>query len=161
MLLVTDDQKRVRALDWDDHEDRMRQLLQRHYGELTLRPHARARISSASVTLAAYFDGDVRAVNAVVTATRGTEFQRHVWAALRRIPAGNTTNYAALAATIGKPTAARAVGRANGANSIPVVVPCHRVIGADGSLTGFGGGINRKKWLLTHEGVHLRTELCK
>jgi methylated-DNA-[protein]-cysteine S-methyltransferase len=109
------------------------------------------------VALAAYFDGDVHALNPLVTEPRGTEFQRLVWAALRRIPVGRTISYGELAIIIGRPAAARAVGMANGANPIPVVVPCHRVIGADGSLTGFGGGINRKKWLLAHEDVHLRS----
>jgi len=76
-----------------------------------------------------------------------------VWAALRRIPAGTTTSYGALAAEIGRPAAVRAVGLANGANPVAIVVPCHRVIGADGSLTGYGGGLPRKRWLLAHEGV--------
>jgi methylated-DNA-[protein]-cysteine S-methyltransferase len=83
----------------------------------------------------------------------GTPFQRSVWSALRRIPAGTTTSYGALAEHIERPTAVRAVGHANGANPISVVVPCHRVIGADGSLTGYGGGLDRKRWLLAHEGV--------
>ena len=76
-----------------------------------------------------------------------------MWAALRRIPAGTTTSYGALAAEIGRPAAVRAVGLANGANPVAIVVPCHRVIGADGSLTGYGGGLPRKRWLLAHEGV--------
>ena len=82
-----------------------------------------------------------------------TPFQRAVWAALRRIPAGSTTSYGALSAEIGRPAAVRAVGLANGANPVAIVVPCHRVIGADGSLTGYGGGLPRKRWLLAHEGV--------
>ena len=86
---------------------------------------------------------------------RGTPFQRAVWAALRRIPAGETLSYGQLAAQIGKPKAVRAVGLANGSNPVGVVVPCHRVIGADGSLTGYGGGLPRKLWLLEHEGARL------
>ena len=82
-------------------------------------------------------------------------FQREVWAALRAIPVGATTSYGRLAAAIGRPKAVRAVGLANGSNPIGIVVPCHRVIGADASLTGYGGGLERKRWLLEHEGVHL------
>ena len=83
--------------------------------------------------------------------TNGTDFQRTVWDALRRIPIGHTVSYGALALRIGRPKATRAVGLANGANPVPIIVPCHRVIGANGSLTGFGGGLDRKRWLLTHE----------
>jgi methylated-DNA-[protein]-cysteine S-methyltransferase len=85
--------------------------------------------------------------------TTGTAFQRDVWRALRRIPTGRTLSYGVLATKIGRPAAVRAVGLANGANPIAIVVPCHRVIGADASLTGFGGGIERKRWLLSHEGA--------
>ena len=87
-----------------------------------------------------------------VVAPEGTDFQRVVWSALRTIPEGTTISYRELAARIGKPDAVRAVGLANGRNPIPIVVPCHRVIGANGSLTGFGGGLERKQWLLAHEG---------
>jgi methylated-DNA-[protein]-cysteine S-methyltransferase len=85
--------------------------------------------------------------------TAGTSFQREVWAALRKIRPGTTLSYGALAQQLGRPTSVRAVGLANGANPVAIVVPCHRVIGADASLTGYGGGIERKKWLLTHEGA--------
>ena len=83
----------------------------------------------------------------------GTDFQRSVWDALRTIPAGETLSYAALAERVGRPTAVRAVGLANGTNPIAVIVPCHRVIGSDSSLTGYGGGLDRKRWLLEHEGA--------
>jgi methylated-DNA-[protein]-cysteine S-methyltransferase len=89
--------------------------------------------------------------------TGGTEFQRAVWTALCTIPAGQTLTYKGLAARIGKPAAIRAVGLANGANPVGIVVPCHRVIGSDGSLTGYGGGVDRKRWLLAHEGAAFRT----
>lgn len=85
-------------------------------------------------------------------APRGTPFQERVWTALRAIPYGTTSSYADLARRIGAPDAARAVGAANGKNPIPIIVPCHRVVGAHGELTGFGGGIERKRWLLAHEG---------
>ncbi|MFL6247429.1 MAG: methylated-DNA--[protein]-cysteine S-methyltransferase [Thermoanaerobaculia bacterium] len=88
-------------------------------------------------------------------APRGTPFQLAVWNALREIPYGDTISYAELARRIGKPAAVRAVGAANGANPIPVIIPCHRVIGSNGTLTGYGGGIERKQWLLAHEGRRL------
>jgi methylated-DNA-[protein]-cysteine S-methyltransferase len=101
--------------------------------------------------LDAFFAGALRALDAIEVRTGGTDFHRCVWAALRRIPPGATTTYSQLALTIGKPGACRAVGLANGANPIGIVVPCHRVIGVDGRLTGYGGGIERKRWLLNHE----------
>jgi methylated-DNA-[protein]-cysteine S-methyltransferase len=94
-------------------------------------------------------------------ATGGTPFQRLVWAALREIAAGRTLSYAALAGRIGRPTAIRAVGLANGANPVGVVVPCHRVVGSDSTLTGYGGGLARKRWLLEHEGADLRLPLAR
>ena len=111
-----------------------------------------APLAAARAQLDEYFAGHRRDFD-LPLAPRGPEFQRRVWEALRRIPFGTTTSYAALAARIGSPTAVRAVGAANGRNPLPIVVPCHRVIGADGSLTGFGGGIERKRWLLAHEGA--------
>jgi methylated-DNA-[protein]-cysteine S-methyltransferase len=100
--------------------------------------------------LAAYFAGESTTFD-LALAAEGTGFQHRVWRALCAIPYGATISYGELARRIGQPGAARAVGLANGANPIPIVVPCHRVIGADGSLTGFGGGIERKRWLLAHE----------
>jgi len=91
--------------------------------------------------------------------TAGTPFQRAVWRALREIPRGATESYSKLAQRIGRPTAVRAVGLANGSNPIGIVVPCHRVIGANGSLTGYGGGMERKRWLLEHERAEAVTEL--
>jgi methylated-DNA-[protein]-cysteine S-methyltransferase len=103
--------------------------------------------------LAAYFAGDFAVIDAVPVMTAGTSFQRQVWAALRKIRPGTTLGYGALASNWDIRSQARAVGLANGANPIAIVVPCHRVIGADAGLTGYGGGIDRKKWLLTHEGA--------
>jgi methylated-DNA-[protein]-cysteine S-methyltransferase len=104
-----------------------------------------------SAALAAYFAGDLRAIEGLPTVLRGTDFQRRVWSALLEIPCGETWSYGQLARHIGNPAAVRAVGLANGANPIGIVVPCHRVIGADGTLTGYGGGLERKRWLLAHE----------
>jgi methylated-DNA-[protein]-cysteine S-methyltransferase len=151
MLIVTDDEQRLRAADWQDHEQRLRLLLRRHYASVRLRRRTARGASVAKRSLAAYFHGDLEAIGAVSTATAGSDFQRQVWAALRRIPTGTTLSYGALAAKIGRPAAMRAVGAANGANPIVIVVPCHRVIGADAALTGYGGGLDRKRWLLEHE----------
>lgn len=109
-----------------------------------------ARLAEARMQLAAYFAGQLRRFS-LPLAPRGTPFQQQVWAALRRIPFGETTSYGALAAALGHPGAARAVGAANRTNPIGIIVPCHRVIGADGTLTGYAGGIERKKFLLDHE----------
>ena len=155
ILLLTDALGRLRALDWEDHEDRMLRLLRLHYGPGGVVLSQDAGPSAARAALEAYFAGDLGALDGLEVETAGTPFQRAVWAALRRIPVGRTLSYGALAAEIGAAKAVRAVGLANGSNPIGVVVPCHRVIGADGSLTGYGGGLARKRWLLEHEGVRL------
>jgi methylated-DNA-[protein]-cysteine S-methyltransferase len=151
MLLVNDDEGRLRALDWEDHEERMQKLMRRYYRDTNISLREVTRKSAARRALDAYFAGELAAIEALETATNGTPFQRDVWGALRRIPSGRTLSYGGLATRIGRPAAVRAVGLANGANPIAIVVPCHRVIGADASLTGYGGGIERKRWLLEHE----------
>jgi methylated-DNA-[protein]-cysteine S-methyltransferase len=119
---------------------------------------ASAVLTAARAQLDAYFAGELT-VFSLPLAARGTPFQERVWGALREIAFGQTISYAELARRVGKPTAVRAVGGANGRNPLPIVVPCHRVIGADGSLTGFGGGVERKRWLLQHEGIPLENDL--
>ena len=109
-------------------------------------------LDEARRQLVAYFARRLRAFD-VPLAPNGTDFQRRVWNALREIPFGTTISYAALARRVSNAAAVRAVGAANGRNPIPIMVPCHRVIGSDGSLTGFGGGLPRKQWLLRHEGA--------
>jgi methylated-DNA-[protein]-cysteine S-methyltransferase len=101
-----------------------------------------------------YFAGDVPALDAIPVRATGSPFQQQVWDALRRIPAGETTSYAQLARVVGTPNAPRAVGRANATNPVAIVVPCLRVIRSDGSLGGYGGGLDRKRWLLQHERLH-------
>lgn len=155
MLIVTDAEGCLRAADFDEFEDRLRRYLRRHHGAVTLQPHEAQPTSAAARALEDYFNGDLSALKTVRINANGTEFQRAVWSALRTIPVGSTLSYGALAWQIGNPKAVRAVGLANGANPIPVFVPCHRVIGADGSLTGFGGGLHRKRWLLAHEAPHI------
>jgi len=150
-LLVTDAAGALRALDWEDYEHRMRELLRLHYGVVELNDQpAPAAMRTA---LSGYFDGDLGQLSGIAWRIAGTPFQQKVWNALAQIPAGTTMSYAALAARIDTPRAIRAVGHANGSNPISVVLPCHRLIGADGSLVKYGGGLARKRWLLRHEGV--------
>ncbi len=153
MLVITDKQERLRALDWCEYEDRMHRLLRLHAKkekrefELQTGPLPTA-IHKA---LDAYFAGNFAPVNNIPVYTVGTVFQQAVWRALRNIPAGTTLSYSALAKKLGRPKAVRAVGTANGANPVGIVIPCHRVIGMDGSMAGYGGGLERKRWLLAHE----------
>ncbi|MCU1293476.1 MAG: methylated-DNA--[protein]-cysteine S-methyltransferase, partial [Bryobacterales bacterium] len=144
----------VRALEFGDHEDRLRDHLQRQYAGVELFPAVAP--DQLKGPLEAYFDGNLTAIDQVEVAANGTAFQQQVWKELRRIPAGSTISYGELAHRIGNPEACRAVGLANGANPIGIIVPCHRVIGSSGKLTGYGGGIERKRWLLAHEGVTSR-----
>jgi len=154
ILVIHDSEERMRALDFHDYEPRMRRLLKLHYG-VEGRDHFLQEAGAPEATrdaIARYFAGEVTAIDSVAVATAGTEFQREVWTALRTIRAGTTTSYGALACRLGRPKSMRAVGLANGANPIGIIVPCHRVIGSDASLTGYGGGLERKRWLLMHEG---------
>ncbi len=151
MVIIADDDGNLRAVDWADYEPRMLRLLRRHYGANGFRLEPAKNPHGITEKFNRYFAGDLAAIDTLPVKTAGTPFQRAVWRALRDIPCGTTVSYAKLAQQIGKPTAMRAVGLANGSNPVGVVVPCHRVIGADGSLTGYGGGIERKRWLLNHE----------
>ena len=149
VLLVVDTDGAVVALDFEDYEARMMRLLARHHGMFTLVEGTAPETTRAAV--AGYFAGDRAALDGLVVRTNGTDFQREVWAALRAIPAGETRTYGQLAAAIGRPKAVRAAGLANGQNPVALIVPCHRVIGANGGLTGYAGGLERKRWLLAHE----------
>lgn len=157
-LLVTDDVGVLRAFNWTDYEAHMLAWIGKHYPKARLQ-EGRAP-ASVRASFEAYFKGDARALDAVPWKASGTAFQLKVWEALCSIPAGDTLSYRGLAERIGRPTAVRAVGLANGANPVAVVVPCHRVIGANGSLTGYGGGLPRKAWLLAHEGASFRGRLA-
>jgi methylated-DNA-[protein]-cysteine S-methyltransferase len=154
MLLLEDAEGRLRALDWEDHEPRMSRILRLRLRHAAVRYEVRDGDGSTANAerVRRYLAGELRALEEVPVEPGGTEFQRSVWRALREIPPGTTVSYGELAVRLGRPSATRAVGLANGANPIGVVVPCHRVIGADGSLTGYGGGLYRKRWLLAHEG---------
>jgi methylated-DNA-[protein]-cysteine S-methyltransferase len=152
-LLVSDAEGVLRALDWEDYEPRMKVLLRLHYGAVTLRDAPAPR--GLKTALSSYFEGDLDRLYTIKWRVAGTPFQQKVWNALPGIRSGTTMSYGTLAAQLGMPKAVRAVGHANGSNPISVVVPCHRLIGADGSLVKYGGGLERKRWLLRHEGVAL------
>ncbi len=141
------------GLVFEDHWKGFRRDLERRFGALTF--EETLQTESAAEALQRYFGGDLGALDGVEVDTGGTPFQQVVWRSLRSIPPGSTWSYARLAREIGRPTATRAVAAANGANPVSIVIPCHRVIGSDGSLTGYGGGLPRKRWLLVHEGALL------
>jgi methylated-DNA-[protein]-cysteine S-methyltransferase len=153
LLLVADRDKNLRAVDWTEYEFRTHRFLRLHYGKDGYKLEAASSPSDLAAAMRRYFAGELGAIDHLPVQTAGTLFQRAVWAALREIPRGVTESYGKLAQRIGRPAAIRAVGLANGSNPIGIVVPCHRVIGANGSLTGYGGGMERKRWLLEHEGA--------
>jgi methylated-DNA-[protein]-cysteine S-methyltransferase len=148
-LTLAWDYRALRALDFDGFEERFQRLLESQYGDCHL--HKTQIPAEFRRAMEAYFAGELTLVDKLHVQTGGTAFQQQVWAALRDIPAGKTLSYGELAKKIGRPGASRAVGRANGSNPVGIIVPCHRVIGSDGSLTGYGGGMDRKRWLLEHE----------
>lgn len=143
------DGERVLALAFDDHFDRLAERVRARFpGEEWIEGD-----SEAAAAVRRYLAGDVAALDDLAVDTVGTPFQERVWKALRSIPVGDTWSYAELAAAVGSPGAVRAVGSANGANPVSLIVPCHRVVRSDGSLGGYGGGLDRKSWLLEHEGA--------
>jgi methylated-DNA-[protein]-cysteine S-methyltransferase len=160
-ILIADGNGAMLMYCWEENAHDWRKLFRRRYGDPEL--VARSDRFGHVAALKRYFDGDIGALDTIPVALAGTPFQTKVWNALRTIAGGTTLSYGALADRIGKPKAVRAVGLANGSNPIGVVVPCHRVIGADGSLTGYGGGLSRKRWLLEHEARHcaLRLEVSE
>lgn len=153
-LLVTNADGALCALDWTDYEERLKTSMRRYVASAALIDAPAPKPVRDALTR--YFAGELDQLDAIVCHIPGTPFQNKVWTALRNIPVGTTLSYGTLAAQLGAPTAMRAVGHANGANPLSVVVPCHRLIGANGSLTGYGGGIERKRWLLKHEGVAVK-----
>lgn len=153
MIVIADREGNLRVVDWTDHEARMTRSLDRQYGKGGYTLAAARDPGGLSTAMRRYFAGDHAVLDKLPVKAEGTPFQKSVWQALRKIGCGTTISYAELARRIGRPKAVRAVGLANGQNPVSVVVPCHRVIGSNGSLTGYGGGLPRKKWLLEHEGV--------
>lgn len=156
MQLISDGSS-LCALDFADCEARMLRLLSRRYPSCelveTIDP------LGLSTKIRAYLSGDFTSLDNIPVNGGGTEFQQQVWQMLQTIPIGTTISYGELATKIGKPTAARAVGMANSLNPVAIVVPCHRAIGAKAKLIGYAGGLDRKQWLLQHEGVKLSTLL--
>ncbi len=151
MMIAADADGNLRAALFTEDEQVVRRYLRLQSGEGRFKLEPQLNPHGFSATIARYFGGELDAIDHIPVETGGTPFQREVWQALRKIPCGRTISYGELAKRIGRPAAVRAVGLANGANPVAVVVPCHRVIGSNGSLTGYGGGIERKRWLLDHE----------
>jgi len=158
LVLIADEQDRLRAIDWTEHEVRLMKLLNTHYRADHFQLVDKRNPGGLPDAMQRYFTGELDVIDQLPVMTAGTEFQRSVWQQLRQIPCGEIITYGELAKRIGRPTASRAVGMANGSNPISIVVPCHRVIGSQGALTGYAGGVQRKQWLLKHEG-YLQNEL--
>jgi methylated-DNA-[protein]-cysteine S-methyltransferase len=154
LMLLADESGHLRVVEWVDHGDRMHLLLSRQYRSMQITMESRRNPFGLTSALESYFSGDLESIQSLPVSSGGTAFQQSVWRSLRSIPSGETISYGGLAKKLGIAAAVRAVGLANGANLISIVVPCHRVIGADGSLTGYGGGLHRKEWLLDHERKH-------
>jgi methylated-DNA-[protein]-cysteine S-methyltransferase len=154
-LAVRDDT--LCALNFAGGHKSVGEIVRRRFGDIAMTPlPARHDVARR---LRAYFGGDIAAIDGIAVDAAGTPFQRSVWAQLRRIPAGQTASYRDVAAAVGAAGAVRAVGTANGSNPIGIVVPCHRVVRSDGDLGGYGGGLQRKRWLLQHEGAGARVRI--
>jgi len=149
--VVTDADGRLRVLEFHDQPHRLARALRLHHRDQAVETGTAP--TAVRDGLAAYFAGELAALKTVPWMIGGTAFQNQMWRALAEIAPGETTSYTGLAQRMGRPSAVRAVGAANGANPIAIVVPCHRVVGTAGALTGYGGGIERKRWLLAHEGA--------
>ncbi len=150
VILIVVDDERLCSLNFADYEQDMMALLQRRYGPVHLTQTTDP--CGFSSRIRDYLAGDYRCLDTIPVSTGGTVFQQQVWSALRTIPVGTTMTYGELAKKVSRPTAYRAVGGTNALNPIAIVLPWHRVVGANGSLTGYGGGLERKQWLLRHEG---------
>lgn len=150
-IILISDGNSLCALDFADYETRLMGFLHKRYGSVNLLESIDPQKFSSKIR--AYLAGDYAGLDDIPVHAGGTDFQQQVWQALRTIPVGTTVSYGELATKLGKPTAARAVGMANSLNPIAIVVPCHRVIGATAKLTGYAGGLERKQWLLQHEGT--------
>ncbi len=149
-VLVVTNGVQVCAVDFEDFEPRMHELLAKQYPVFELTPQVNPL--GVSDRLEAYFRGDFAGLNDIPVSPGGTDFQQEVWFNLRSIAPGTTITYGGLADRLRKPKSARAVGMTNSLNPIAIILPCHRVIGANGKLTGYAGGLDRKRWLLHHEG---------
>lgn len=153
-VLLTHDGKVICNTEFQDSEERRAQELAQHFPNATF-THAKERSPFADA-LKRYFKGEVRAIDKLPIADIGTLFQQRAWTELRKIPPGATRGYGEQARILGTPNAARAVGHANGQNPNAIIVPCHRLRGADGNLVHYGGGLERKRWLIDHEAEHAK-----
>jgi methylated-DNA-[protein]-cysteine S-methyltransferase len=154
ILLITDQingQEVLCGLEFAGYETRTLAFLNKRFGDFRLNESQTS--SDISQRILAYLAGDYQSIDSIPVSTGGTAFQQQVWLALREIPVGTTLTYGQMALRLGKPSASRAVGMTNSLNPISIVLPCHRVIGSNGSLTGYAGGLERKRWLLEHEGA--------
>ena len=152
-ILIAVDNGKLAALDFNGYEARMQRLLSKRYDAVKFTK--KSNPCGFAACLRAYLAGELDALDAIPVEPGGTAFQRAAWQALRTIPAGSTATYAEQAARIGRPKAVRAIGAAHGQNPIAIVLPCHRVVGANGSMTGYAGGVATKEWLLRHEGCSI------
>ncbi|MBI2719134.1 MAG: methylated-DNA--[protein]-cysteine S-methyltransferase [Rhizobiales bacterium] len=143
-------------LEFDDGEGRIARQMKARFG--ATKPERSANPFGFSDRIRAYFEGELAAIEGIPADGGGSDFETRVWAQLRKIACGTTKSYGDIARSLGDVGLSRAVGLANGRNPIAIVVPCHRVIGADGTLVGYGGGLDRKRWLLRHEGAHFAAE---
>jgi methylated-DNA-[protein]-cysteine S-methyltransferase len=151
LVVITEESGALRLIAWVDDHPKLAPGLRTYQSEPRYAVRRESNPGGASQALRRYFDGDLGALDELTVKSVGTPFQLNVWRALRAIECGTTLSYSELARRIDNPSAVRAVGLANGQNPISIVVPCHRVIGANGALTGYGGGLHRKRWLLAHE----------
>lgn len=150
-IYIVVDQEQLVFLDFNDNNERIQKLLKRRFGEYEL-THCPGILAMRS-RLDRYFEGDWGAFHGLDMSTGGTEFQKTVWDGLTTIPRGGSVSYDQLARDIGNPKAVRAAASANASNPISIIIPCHRVIGKNGAMRGYAGGIERKVWLLRHEGA--------
>ncbi len=153
LLLIADARHHLCAVEWKEKQESLIRVLSRRYKNDPFQLHNTSNPGGLTEKLSLYFAGELSVLDSLPVAAIGTPFQQQVWRALREIPCGTTITYGELASKLGRPGASRAVGMANGSNPISIVVPCHRVIGANGALTGYAGGVQRKAWLLAHEGA--------
>ena len=159
LFVVTDADGRLAACEFSDFEERLHRLLARRFGKVELAQGAAPR--GIADRFDRYFSGALEALDGIEIVMSSTQFQQTVWTALRQIKPGQTMTYAALAERLDRPKAARAVGHANAANPFEIVVPCHRLVGAGGALTGYAGGLERKDWLLRHEAQHAGSQIVR
>ena len=154
LLVAADADGILRAADFADCEVRLASLLDRRLGKAAWSLSPGIAPAGIRLALSAYFAGDLAALRAIPVRTDGTPFQDAMWAMLRDIAPGHPLAYSIVAQRLGRPAAARAVGHANGANPFCIIIPCHRLVGANGALTGYSGGLERKRWLIAHERRH-------